>query len=371
MQDNNCHKIGVLIPQSNAYPLMGKDFMNGLRLGLTDLNFELIVEGIGLGADPKQLINAAQKFIYQDEVAITTGLFGHYGFADLAKFFSNNDEVLLAAQLGSNATESLPKNVYLNSLGLYDSLRDLVHYLSKSNPTKIASSTCYYDSGYGFIDSLAKEIEQTENVVFSGHYITPHIPREDESSIMNEVITGANPDAIIAFHNSVFAEEHASYLAKNNLQNKYPIYALPFSGGEDLIEKYPAIFQKITLLSSWFLELKSEANAQFIDDYKAKHGRNPSFFALLGYENGLVIKNVLQAKRIPLSSSLNEIAAAGPRGILAFDPIKRKTAFPNYLWEINNHGKTIIAKLENRPAKAINEPSEEIVQGWFNAYLCH
>ena len=68
------NRIGVLIPQSNAFPLIGKEFINGLRLALNDLEYELFIESIGFGSDPKQLLNSYQKLSFQNDVALTTGL---------------------------------------------------------------------------------------------------------------------------------------------------------------------------------------------------------------------------------------------------------------------------------------------------------
>lgn len=376
MDQVTMNKIGILIPQSNTFPLMGKSFVNGLKLALEGLACEYHIESIGLGADPKQLLNSFQKLSFQYGVSITTGLLGHYGLADLAHFASNNEDLLLIADLGAKKPIKMPPGVFQNSLGLYDSLRALVNYFETHNIQKLATSTCYYESGYDFIESLGSALEQTEKTAFAGHFITPLNPRENESELMDQTIKAIDPDAIVAFHNSLYAQEHATFLAENNIHTSYPIYSLPFSCEDNLIMKFPEVFAEINVLSTWFRELNNDANLTFIKNYEKAYHKTPDFFALLGYENGLIIRNGFDQEGSSLRSAIEKTNIQGPRGNIAFNSELNRTAYPHYLWEISPQNEQIplkkikkelgIPQLETSP-----DQSQEETRGWFNAYLCH
>ncbi|QTD36641.1 ABC transporter substrate-binding protein [Polaribacter batillariae] len=372
------NKIGVLLPQSSAHPQIGKSFINGLRIGLGNLSYKLFLESTGLGEDPKQIINSIQKLHIQEDVALTTGLFGHYGFKEIAEFVSKNDEILLASNFGTSFSIKAPDGVFQNTLGLQDSLIKLAQYFSKKNVKNLATSSCYYESGYGFIKGLEIGIKNQEITKFAGHYITPHSPRKNESEIMEFIIKESNPEVIVAFHNGIFAEEHFEFLQKNNLQNSYPIYALPFSSEDKLIEKYPEIGKKIKSISSWYKELDSESNKKFTATYQQTYNKLANFFALLGYENGLVIKDALTQKNKPLKQSIEEINIDGPRGKINFNNAFHKTDFPHYIWtqEVSKESEVIRKPIEELPKNNLNYlanlPEEETTsQGWFNAYLHH
>lgn len=371
MTQNTTHKIGVLIPQSNAYPLIGKEFIAGLRIGLGEESYQLSIESIAFGADPKQIINATQKLIFQEENSLITGLMGHHGFVELTEFMSKNEEVLLAANLGATAPVNLPQGTFLNSLDLYNALQDLVLHFSKNNIAKIETSTCYYESGYGFIHALAKSIEQTDNVEFAGHFITPHSPRENEAQLMEQHITEDNPDAIVAFHNGIFAKEHATFLNESEIYKKYPIYALPFTCEDNLINDFKPVFQNVKSVSSWYPELENEANNNFILKYSNAKGKPPSFFSLLGYENGLIIANAIKNGETPIKKAIEQTTIEGPRGEISFNPDSNCTRFNNHIWEITGDKKTTIAKLEANNLNTVNQNLESEASGWFNAYLCH
>lgn len=366
------HKIGVLLPQSNAHPLMGKSFINGLRIATQGLDCQFIIEGIGLGSDPKQLINSFQKICYQENTILTTGIFGHYGFKELADFVTNNQEILIAANFGSHLPIKLPLGVYQNSLGLCNGLVDLTDYFSKNNTHTIATSTCYYEAGYGFVEALNKN----PSVSFAGHFITPLHPRENESELMKDFFSEMNPDAIIAFHNGLFAKEHASYLMENKLYDRFPIYSLPFSCEDALIRQFPDMFNAIKSVSSWYPEFENAANDHFVKTYTKEYQKTPDFFALLGYENGLIIKNALLEQTNTISDVLQKLQIQGPRGTINFDNIYNKTNFDSYIWkntttDSSNFDRSIEQKLSTTRTTPEFSYTNEDIHGWYNSYLCH
>lgn len=371
---NQERTIGILLPQSNAYPLIGKEFINGLKLALADTNYQLAIESIGFGADPKQTLNAAQKLVFQEDVFLTTGLIGHYGFEEIADYFSKNEETLLAATMGATAIEKTPKGVYQNSLDLFNALKDLVRYFSDEGKENIATSSCYYEAGYGFLQALDQGVQAHNNTTFAGHFITPLEPRENEEVIMEESFKAFHPDAIVAFHNGVYAEEHAAFLNKNKIHKEYPLYCLPFSCEDKLIQAYPDVFNHVQIVSSWFAELDIVENKTFINAYNSNYAKSPSFFALLGYENGLIIKALIEADKHAVNAKIAELTVNGPRGPIEFSA-NGKTQYDNYLWEVETTENGSL-KRKNIARLKTSKPAQETpltteTAGWFNAYLCH
>lgn len=99
-------KIGVLLPQSKAYPKIAKDFMKGLRLALND-SVDLKIEGIGFSNDSKSIINSIEKLINQEGVELLTGLLGHYELDDICNYIENIEETLIFADMGA----AIPPNL--------------------------------------------------------------------------------------------------------------------------------------------------------------------------------------------------------------------------------------------------------------------
>ena len=180
-------KVGVLIPHSKTYPTIGKDYMNGLKLGVRSSNVTFVIEGIGMGADDKVIIDKAQKIIVQDDVDIITGLIGHVGLEELEEYAKNMEVPLLYSDLGATIPKRKKKNpwIFCNSFELYKSMMLLGEYAPKWGHQSIALSSCYYDSGYGLTQALEKTLYKSQGE-FAGHFITPLHPRENEAQLMSD-----------------------------------------------------------------------------------------------------------------------------------------------------------------------------------------
>jgi ABC-type branched-subunit amino acid transport system substrate-binding protein len=367
-------KIGVLLPQSNAYPTMGKDFLNGLRLGLGNNTPQIVVESIGLGSDIKQMSIACQKLVFQENVAITTGLVGEYGFSALTDFYTKNDEVLFVATLGSQLPQHLPNGVFQNSFGLATSLKDLGAYLAKENQTKIATSSCYFDAGFGFLDAIQNGIKKHPEVEIIGHFITPLTPREDEANLMASFYEQTQAKTVIGFHNGIFAKEHASFLKENGHYKDKNFYCLPFSCEDVVALEFPEVMETFKPVSSWYPELENNANQTFVKSYIELHKKSPSIFALLGYENGLAIKAALSQDN-ELSDALKDLSIEGPRGTIDFQKGTNCTSFHPHIWNIQLDGdkvkRNLVTTIDNEYILEEQITQNQPINGWFNAYLCH
>lgn len=362
--------IGILLPQSKAYPKISKDFMKGLRLALQE-SVELKIEGIGYSSDPKAIIDSIQKLVNQEDVSLLTGLLGHFGIEEICDFVEDIDETLIYADLGATIPPNLSerKKITCNSLGLVDSIGKLGKYLVDKGNTEIGISTCYNDAGYGFIQSMEHSIYSVD-AKFSGHFITPLNPRENEAELMSNFTKETDHDAIFCSHNGIFAKEHATFLAKNKIYKETPIYGTQFSFSDDIINEFSDEFDGIKVVSPWLPSLKNEQNNKFINDYSEAHNSTPSVFSLLGYENGLIINNQLQKPQEEKKDNL-----IGPRGSLSINNTDNRITSPAYLWEIKHDNKgnnyQFIEEIKNVSKLKDSLSSNSKTSGWHNAYLCH
>lgn len=363
-------KIGVLLPQSKEFPTMGKEFINGLKLSLFQNDYNFIVEGIGFGNNTEQITNSIQKLINQEDVDITTGILGHKGLTTILDFVEGMEEPFLYSDFGATKPLDLSnrKNIYCNSLDLYKATSLLGQYFLNNNLLNIGTSTCYYESGYGFLEAIQNSIYKNKKGQFSGHFITPLHPRENEADLMKEFVSATNPDALFAFHNGIYAKEHASYLQNNEINKSTPLYTLPFTIDNKILQQFPKIFDQTRCVSSWFTNSKNEENQNFTSLYKERYNKTPSIFSVLGYENGLLIKNFL--------GNINNFSNAeiiGPRGPLNVNKTTNRTDIKQLLWELSWDGNTYKIKcLEELDYQmAIDFLNSDQDNGWHNAYLCH
>lgn len=372
-------KIGILIPQSKQYKGLDRDFMRGLKLSNPDVKF--FVENIGIGSDERIAIEKIQKLNLQEDITIIIGFFGHHNMEHVYEYAADNDILLIASDMGATMAYGNKKRegVYINSFALTESAYLLGgHFLEKSY-AKIASATSYYDSGYGILSAI--ESSFNESIDFSGHYITPFIPREDEAKHMEGALQAYNPDAVFAFYSGLYAHENAEFISQNKIHEKYPFYVTALSVTEKIIEEYQNASQNLYIVSSWLNNSNDEC--EFNIKYTDVHAGSPSFFSMLGYENGLVLRYLLQNlnKNFSVKNMIKVMDAlqiSGPRGLIAFDNETNRTIFNHHIYKLNPYNNEIKFKkvntLENNGhfIKAIT--SQDVppkVGGWQNAYLCH
>ncbi len=365
-------KIGVLLPNSKTYPKLSKEFMAGLTLNLPE-DFEIKIEGIGFGENPKVIKSAIQKLVYQENVSILTGLLGHKDLDDICEFVHNLDETLIFSNLGASVPLNLNKwpKIFCNSFQLNKSTYLLGNLFSQEKFKKIGISTCYNDAGYGFNKILETAFNKEKNLELAGYFITPLYPRENEADLMLNFVQEAKPDALFCSHNGIFAEEHANFLKENKLSSKtIPMYMNPFSIGEKVLKKSPEVFDGAKCVTSWFPELDTEENNYFSILYTEKFGSKPTVFSLLGFENSLLIQEYLKENKETTTN------LKGPRGTLNFNKNTSRTDFDHYLWKLkyeNGNYKVLQEKKIKQDQKSTNHflATEPIIGGWSNAYLCH
>ncbi|MDP5199885.1 ABC transporter substrate-binding protein [Flavobacterium sp. DG2-3] len=375
---DNDIKIGVLIPKSKQYPSLDKDFIRGLKLNNLKVNF--FIENIGVGADEKLIIDKIQKLNFQEEVSIIIGFLGHHNMSEVYKYASNNDILLIAADLGATTPyqTSALKGIYINSLGLNESCYHLGQYFTNKQ-YQIATSTSFYDSGYGLLHAL--EYAFKEKIHFTGHYITPFMPRENEASYMDQIINVQQPNAVFAFYSGLYAEENADFLKENKLTQKYPFYVTPFFINDKILDEYKNNPHELYVVSSWMQN--DTDTTDFTSRYNDTYDENPSIFSILGYENGLTLKNILlntaNLKTSSLIEEMHKLDIEGPRGNIKFDKDTNRTIFNHYIYQLNldSSNNTSFKKIETLInngdfVKAFASlPKPDNIGGWDNAYLCH
>lgn len=351
---------------------MGKEFLNGLRLTSSSNNdIDFKIEGIGLANNPEVVINSIQKLVNQEDVQILTGIVGHNGFSEVLDFVEEIEENFIFSDFGANAPLDITerKGIWCNSFDLYQSANLLGKYFSDKGINNIGISTSYYDAGYGFVEAIEKATNENNSSKITGHFISPLHPRENEGDILSKFTTDSNLDAIFAFHNGVFAKEHASFLKENNLTKKTPFYSLPFSIDKKVLDDYPHVFNNTFCASSWMSSLKTKENEIFVKKYKEIYNTEPSIFALLGYENGILINNFFIN-----NGSLVKNDFVGPRGTINVDSISNRTTNTHYLWKLKyedgNYTSLLVQELNYKYSDNLYKDNKE-QGGWHNAYLCH
>ena len=373
-------KIGVLLPQSIQYNTLDRDFIRGIRLN--NLDAKLHIENIGIGANEQNIIEKIQKLSLQEEINLFIGFFGHHNIQQVYEYASDNGIILIASEMGAKIPVGNPKydGVFINSFSMIESVHFLGKYFSDNNYTKICSATSFYDAGYSLLEAIGSAF--VNNTDFTGHYITPLHPRENEAEIMEDTINTCKPEAVFAFFSGLYAKENDALLSKNKITTKYPFFMTPFSTDHRFIEDFKNNPHEINIISSW-VQNKTKECKDFTMKYQVTYIDTPTIFSLLGYETGLIFNTLFKKVKnntiLSYKSELKNLSVNGPRGIIQFDEGTNRSFFDHYIYKMNltadgaivpqiiktfnNNGNFIKSVIEKQKTANLN--------GWHNAYLCH
>jgi branched-chain amino acid transport system substrate-binding protein len=371
-------KIGVLLPHSKQYKTMDRDFVRGLKVN--NLEMQYYIESIGIGADEIFIVDKMQKMHLQEDITIMIGFFGHHNISTVYQYAIDNNILLIASDLGATLPYDTAhlKGVYINSFGLAESAYLLGKHLNEQGVQNIATSFSYYDSGYGLLEAIEDSFEDS-TCLFSGHYITPFVPRENESQYMQEAIDSCASNVVFASHSGIYANEHTVFITETDLFKTHTYYTTPFTITKEITASEN--HQKIHVVGSWVENVINQADI-FIKEYHSLGHSIPTVFSLLGYESGLILKKLFESRK-NTTENLHEIMKTlevnGPRGLLHFKDGNR-TFFDHYIYKVvededNQELKFEIIQTLTNEGDYINKIAQKktlnITAGWQNAYLCH
>ena len=374
-------KIGILLLHSNAYPTIGRDFVDGLELALGNAPFELFVEGIGLGADMDQITASVQKLVNQHRVHVLTGLLGHHLIENLISLVDNLGVPMLYSDLGAKLpVGAKPKpHIFCNSFNMCHSAFLTGKYLAEQGMRKVAYSSCFYEVGYGFTQAFEQGLYGS-GAEFAGHFITPHTPRDNEAKAMLQFINDVNPDAFYAQYSGIFAQEHATFLNQNKVSLQYPMFASHFAVENKVLDQFPGIFDQTHFVTSWLPEDQNPATQQFVGAYNEQYDRVPTVFSLLGFENGKALAQVMDSVQkytaTELKKTFDTVSFESPRGAFNFHPDTHRTNMDQALWRIEAangaYTKQRMVQFDNQHGLTLEWINKDVALpgGWYNAYLC-
>jgi len=155
-ESKNSIKVGVLVPQSPAYPRASINFVNGVKLYFTLFenqfsrgSVELNIVDIG-DATSNKVKEKAQELLMQFQPDCILGYMNASTGIELANNVNNFDVPVVISNLGENAVDSseIPENLYFNTFQFWQSYYQLGRYLSGKWDNEWLLISSLHDTGY-------------------------------------------------------------------------------------------------------------------------------------------------------------------------------------------------------------------------------
>lgn len=382
--------IGILTPRSTLYPALTFDILNGLKASLAHSNISnditLVTENIGFGTDEAEIYTKAEKMVLDDRIDTVIACCDSRIASMLQPMFTAAGKLLLVINFGANLPEGwqpAPTTVIHSLNFCFHS--SLTGKLAAANKTA-ALLASYYDAGYNQVYTIVTNFQKQGGEILFNH--VTHIDTEKFTlePLKQQLATENAVESLLCLFSADMAAlfyRHIQHIQENYSPS---IFVSPMMLDESLaVElKNEVVMKNVQGFSPWLSTLDNENNREFIKTYSSTFGKQPTVFALLGWDTGLLIDSFV--KQLPVNNN-NTIAAIkamygkplpSPRGWLKLDEATHHTYGPAWLvsvvdnFEFKLIENTIINWDDEWQQFTANNilSSTETHSGWRNTYLC-
>lgn len=375
-------RVGVVLPRSTLYPTLGRNFLDGMQLYLTQAGARspgraitlLPAEyGVGLIEARKQ----TRTLIEQGQVGLVVGVLSAESAFDLRDLLHERDIPLIRAGVGAEIVrESLRSPaIFHSSLGGWQAAMALGAWAARSLGRRAAMASSFYESGYDTGYAFRMGYESAGGTIALAE--VTHVPGQAGglAQLLGR-IQEIQPDLVYASYSGQQAVEFVRAYDEAGLARRSPLLGSSFLVDESLLPEQGRAAQGIRTALSWAPDLGTAENRAFSASYRAAAGRPADAFAVLGYDTARLIGEALGAGGpAQLAQALGAVAFSGPRGAVAVDAEMIDTSSPLYLREVRGGAKArnvVVAQLDRGALRdgRVAELRETLRTGWLNGYLC-
>jgi hypothetical protein len=382
-------KIGILYPRSTAYPGMMQDFMDGIRTlikqeKLTD-HLLLFSESIGFGGNEKEVYEKAEKLLVLDDADVLVAYVDLRVLETIKPLIYSSGKLVLVVNPGANYPGNwVPQPNILNLTLQHGFLSWLTGKIAgQLKNTNAVLATSFYDCGYLHSAAMIKSFA-TDGGKMMFNYVNKQ--RYDDAFEINQLIDylvlDKTTSALLCIFDSLPASLFYSRL------NNYPdagnlhLFVSPMMLEKTAIENLDEGFKyTVDGYSPWLASVENNTNRSFVENYFQQTNRVASVFSLLGWETGLILKEILLQNTdsfidgADIAIKLATVTFNSPRGKMKLDAETNYFISTVYKCSIKKNSATVSIEpfgiAEKEWAEFVSIPSEGVSSGWTNTYLCY
>lgn len=338
-------KIGVLLPYSDIYAVLGESITEAMRMVFDSVNneaggrqIEIITEDTEIKPDVAQ--QKARKLVEQDEVAFVTGVVSSGVLIGLRDYFAEAQKLLICSNAGANDLSRGLKTPYIWRTSFTNWMPNWpVGTWAANNVGKRAYiSVPDYAAGENTVTSFSNSFEAAGGEIL-GIQRTPFPNMGDPAPFIAELADAA-PDLVYSFYSGGAAVTFVKAYGEFGLSGNIPLMCSGFMVEEDVLPAQGEAALDVWSGLHWALLLDNEENKTFTAAYKERTGMDANVFAVQGCDTARVIVEMLNAVEGDTSNTDNMVEALSgisfnsPRGSFALDANSQAPRHNIYLRQV-------------------------------------
>jgi branched-chain amino acid transport system substrate-binding protein len=286
-------KIGFIATMSGPGGALGRDMLDGFRLGIDDAGGKLGGQEVEVLTDDDQLepevgLQIANRMIEKDDVDIITGIVFSNVMMAIAKPVTDAGVFLISQNAGPSplAGDKCLANFFSTSWQNDQSHEAMGKYLQDQGVQRLYVMAPNYQAGWDAITGVKRYFEGE----IVGEVYT-QIGQPDYAAEL-AALRAAAPEATFVFYPGGMGVNFVKQYAQAGLKDMAPLYTA-FTIDELTVEAQGEAALGNFASSFWTPDLDNEANRRFVQDFNAEYGRQPSAYAAQGYDAALLLDSAL------------------------------------------------------------------------------
>lgn len=293
-------KIGFVTTLSTPAAVIGNDMRDAVNLAVEhlggkagDTEFEVV-----FGDDefnPQKGKQATERLIKQDKVDIMSGFIWSHVLLASSKTVLDAGKILISANAGPSplAGKNCNENFFNISWQNDQTPMAMGEVLNQKGVKSLYVMAPNYAAG----KNMVAGVERTFKGEIVGKDMTKWPDQIDWSAEMSKA-KAANPDGVFIFYPGKHGGAFMKQYAESGLGGKVPLYTV-FTVDSIGLPKFQSANMDAVLGSTmtqfWAPDLDNAANKKFVDGFKAKYGKYPSFYAAQSYDAINYIASAIEA----------------------------------------------------------------------------
>lgn len=342
--------VGLLLPTSGTYAALGKEIDDGFTMALDEAgmsgDFKLVREDSE--AKPPVGLAKARKLVLPDNVDVIVGIVSSAVLGAVRDFVDGSKVPLIVANAGNDEAtgEACSKYVVRVSFSNSQVNRPMGAWMYQQGIRKVYTMAPDYAAGHQMIDAFAAAFKAAGGEIVGSDY-TPFGKTQDFGPYLTKA-RAASPDAIFVFYAGGEAISFVKQYDSFGIKKDVPLYGSGFLTSPLYVKaEGPAAIGSKTSLH-YVPTLDTPENKAFVEAFKAKFNRQPSEYAVQGYDAARVLVESVKAGasgREAIAGALTKISYTGPRGPLTIDPATNNVVQNIYVYETVADGEGLTQKI--------------------------
>ena len=340
----NSIKIGIVLPYSGVYGLLGNEITGGLELALEKYGSEVSGKKIVLIKEdsevrPKIGLNKTKKLVFQDKVDLLVGPVASNVAGAMRDFVHNAKVPLIIPNAGNNLLtgEKCSPWVLRTSFSNDQINRVMGPWLFNRGYRTLFLMAPDYAAGHQMMEAVRRGFEGAGGKVV-GEEFPPLRETKDFAPYLAK-IKATQPDVLYVFFAGGLAIQFVKQYDEFGMKEHIPLAGAGWLTSPLFLPAQGLAAAGFTGALNYVPSIDSSENKEFQAAFRDRYQRDASEFAVQGFDTGRLIVEALKATDgnvddgVALLKAFHEVRFTGPRGPFRIDPETNNVIQDIYIFE--------------------------------------